>query len=120
MYLSVGPKYQLRPEDIDTAHGFKGHGNFSQRMAKAAQVVVEYHQYRGDGWTPFTDAEIQAYCFLKTGREEPFDYLRALTGKGYLSVDGDKISVTHSFIATCFLMWPHLVDEAPRERDVQT
>lgn len=120
MHTRLGPDYPIHPEHIDDSHGFMGHPMFQARVAKAAEIVIGFIKERGSGWEPFTDEEIQEYFRRHSTKETRFEFRRVLFNKGFLNIEDDQITVTHGLVSSLFMMWPHLVVEAPQERSTST
>lgn len=105
--------YPIKPSDIDaTKHFFDAFGSTETEIS-AGHIVV-FCQRRG-GWSPFTQAEINAHYYKQTGHAN-FCF-NSLDTSGYIVKDGDIYRVTHEFVATCFASSPSQEIVADQSRD---
>ncbi len=102
-----------RPEDIDaSAHLWGAFAHCETEVS--AGWLVRFAQERGNGWEPFTYADINAF-YERGGKLKGFTLNRlaepgtafyikrgnVLEGGGWITKDGDTYSFTPDFIVRC-------------------
>ena len=83
----------ITPDDIKiTRHLFDAFGHYETEVS--AQWLVEFAQTRGEGWKPFTSAQIESFYSKSGYRTFGFNHL---ISDGFIKVDGEGEAATYRF-----------------------
>lgn len=95
----------ISPAQINTEQHFWGaFGNMETEIS--ASWIVFFCQERGQGWVPFTQAEIEQFYHLK-GRPEDFPFNGLVrSDHRYLIYDGNTYTITSDFVSACYSASP--------------
>lgn len=92
----------ITPEDISLGkHFFDAFGHYESEIS--ASWLVSFAQARGEGWEPFTDADIEQF-YAKSGYVN-FSFNRLLTSCQILKreiAEGCVYHFTEEFISRCY------------------
>jgi len=92
-------EYPIMPNHIDTDRHFcDAFGNTSTE--RFANIIVKFCQHRARGWEPMGSMDLASYGYDKNSI-----YLSGLRPR-YIVEKADSYTVTHEFVAKCFLASP--------------
>jgi hypothetical protein len=113
--ITAEEKYPIQPEDINASkHFFGAFGNIETEVS--AGWIIRFLQDRGQGWKPFTQAEIYEFYSRKfTGH---FCFHRLINSQavferptvGWIVLQDDLYYVTHHFICECHKSSPTIME----------
>jgi hypothetical protein len=95
----------IAPEQINTEqHFWDAFGNMETEISSS--WIVLFCQERGQGWAPFTRAELEEFYHAK-GRPESFHFNGLIrTDNRWLMCKDDSYTVTTAFVQACYSASP--------------
>jgi hypothetical protein len=96
--VTLVPDYPVLPDHIDAGVHFFDAFHHNETEVSAG-YIVRFCQQRGQGWAPFSQADIEAF-YNRSGHTD-FRFNRLLPGLIHQDLHG-LFHVTHEFVAACF------------------